>query len=59
MSVGLWNIFQDNILNPVVYLDDEYKMVDFYNCKGKILGNNVIIEDDIMPYGFAFFTVSK
>lgn len=59
MAVGLWNIFADEVITPVVELDGEYSSVDFYNCSGRLDGNRVILDNDIAPYGFAFFTVNK
>lgn len=57
MSVGLWNIFPDEVIDPVIHLDGEYKKSDFYNTTGHIEGNKVCLEQNIAPYGFAFFTV--
>ncbi|MBE6705441.1 MAG: hypothetical protein E7583_09275 [Ruminococcaceae bacterium] len=59
MAVGLWNIFADPILKPVIELDDTYDTLDTYNCTGKIEGNKVILDAPIPPYGLAFFTVKK
>ena len=57
LAVGLWNFFADEILEPVIELDREYKEIDFYNCFGKLEGNKVRLDAPIAPYGFAFFTV--
>lgn len=59
MAVGLWNIFADEVITPEIELDGEYSSVDFYNCSGRLDGNRVILDNDIAPYGFAFFTVNK
>lgn len=59
MAVGIWNMFPDAVLDPVIHLDGEYKDIDFYNCSGRLEGNKVILDDDIAPYSFAFFTVYK
>ncbi len=59
MAVGLWNIFADPILKPVIELDDTYDTLDTYNCTGKLEGNKVILDAPIPPYGIAFFTVKK
>ncbi len=57
MAVGIWNSFADEVISPIITLDREYARADFYNCKGKTEKNRVILQDDIPPYGFAFFTV--
>jgi hypothetical protein len=57
MSVGIWNSFADEVISPTITLDREYTRADFYHCKGKTEKNLVILQDDIPPYGFAFFTV--
>lgn len=59
MAVGLWNIFADPILKPVIELDDTYDTLDTYNCTGKLEENKVILDAPIPPYGIAFFTVKK
>lgn len=56
MSVGLWNIFADEIIEPEIELDREYKIIEFINCKGKMSGNKVYLSD-IAAFGFAGFTV--
>ena len=58
MAVGMWNIFADSVLNPVVELDGEYSEAEFINCTGKIDGNKVILSE-IAPFGFAGFDVKK
>lgn len=57
LTVGLWNIFSDSVLNPKIELDGNYSELDCYGCSGKIEGNSVILNNDIPPYGYAFFTV--
>ena len=59
MAVGLWNFFADGVINPEVILDGKYSKADFYNCTGKLEEDKVILDDEITPYSFAFFTVYK
>lgn len=59
LAVGLWNIFPDEILKPVITVDGEYKSIDAYNCCGKICGNEVILDSAIAPYSFVCFTLEK
>ena len=58
-AIGLWNIYADSVLNPEIYLDEAYAEADFYNCSGRIVGNKVVLDNDIPPYDFAFITVKK
>ena len=59
MAVGLWNIYPDEVIDPIITLDKPYKHIDFYNCNGRLEGNRVILNRDIEPFDFAFFTVSE
>lgn len=59
MAVGIWNSFADEVISPIITLDRPYARINFYNCQGKIEGDRVCLQDDIPPYGFAFFTVSE
>lgn len=57
LTVGLWNLFPDKILNPVIKLDGFYNSIDCYNCNGEIKDDSVLLKESIDPYDFAFFTV--
>ncbi len=59
MAVGLWNFFPDAVYTPEIFLDDLYGQVDFYNCDGRLEEDRVKLSTDILPYGFAFFTVYR
>lgn len=56
MSVGLWNIFPDEILHPTIHLDGEYSEISFINCSGQLDGNKVFLSE-LPPFGFAGFEV--
>lgn len=56
MSVLLINAFMDEIDNPVITLDREYKNIRFVNCDGKLAGDKVYLSE-LTPYGFAAFEV--
>lgn len=56
MSVALFNIFPDEILTPVIELDQAYQELRCLNCTGQIEGDRVILSE-IAPYGFAAFEV--
>jgi hypothetical protein len=57
MSVGLWNISPDEVIDPVITLDRSYSNIDFYNCNGRLEDNRVLLDNDILPFDFAIFTV--
>ena len=59
MTIGLWNFFADSVLNGKIELDEKYKSADFYNCKGAIKDDKIILEEELLPYSFAFITVYK
>ncbi|MBQ1981869.1 MAG: hypothetical protein II229_01415, partial [Clostridia bacterium] len=58
LAVGLWNIFANEILAPVIELSDEYKEAEFINCSGALMGNRVELSE-ICPYGYAFVNLKK
>lgn len=58
MSVGIWNLFADEVISPVITLDRTYTAIDCYRCNGRLEENQVHLQDDLPPFGFAFFTVS-
>ena len=58
MAVGLWNIYPDEVIDPVIMLDKKYESIEFYNCNGRLEGERVVLDRDIAPYDFAIFTVS-
>lgn len=59
LVVGMWNIFPDEILNPVVITDGEYKNIDTYKCDADIVNNKVKLKNSIAPYSFVCFTLTK
>lgn len=56
MSVGLWNIFPDEIDEPVIELDKEYTDIEFVNCTGRLEGNKVFLSE-LRPFGSSYFEV--
>lgn len=58
MAVGLWNLFADTAVEPVVELDEAYSSIEFINCTGKLEHNRVLLSD-LSPYTFSGFVVSK
>ena len=58
MAVGLWNTFYDEIYEPVVTLDMEYRDIEFINCTGRIEGNKVYLSP-ISAMTFAGFEVKR
>jgi hypothetical protein len=58
MSVGLFNVFPDSVLEPKIELDGEYFSIKCINCTGKLEGKTVTLSD-IPPFAFAGFEVTK
>ena len=58
MAVGLFNLFADSVLSPVVELDGKYSKISFINSNGRLEGDKVVMTD-IPPFGFAGFEVSE
>ena len=56
MTAAWLLVFADEVMNPTVELDKEYKEISFENCNGRIEGERVILSD-IAPFGFAGFEV--
>lgn len=56
MSVLLLNVFMDEIAQPVIKLDKEYSKINFINCSGELVGNELRLSR-IEPYGIVAFEV--
>ncbi len=59
LAVGLWNFFQDEVIEPVIDLCESYSQIEFINCDGVLNGSTVKLNDVIQPYAFAGFEVRK
>ena len=47
----------DSVLEPVIELDNTYTNISFINCKGRMAGDKILLEE-ILPFSFAGFVVS-
>ena len=59
MAVGLFNCFDDSVLEPVVKLDGEYRQVRFVGCNGRLEGDTVYLDAPLPAFEFAAFEVEK
>ncbi len=57
MSVGLWNFCEDEIIEPVITLDREYKEIRFLGCEGHLSGNKVTLSAPMAPFSFSAIEV--
>ena len=57
LSVGLFNMFIDSMLDPVVELAEEAEEVEFINCAGSFTGDRILLSD-IPPYSFAALRIT-
>ncbi len=51
-AVGIWNVFEDAIDEPMITLADVPKNIRYVNCTGYADGNTVKLSE-ILPFGFA------
>lgn len=58
LSIALFNMSNDEIISPVITLDEGYTEINAVGCEAKIEANTVQIFGDIQPYGMAAFEVS-
>lgn len=58
MTVGLWNLFADEVMNPEIVLDGKYTNAEFINCSGKLSGNKIKLSG-IPPFNFALINLKK
>ena len=56
MSVAVLNLSYDEVIDPVIRLDEAYKQITCVNCTGMVVGANVQLST-IPPFGFAAFEV--
>lgn len=57
-AIGLWNFFEDEVIDPIVQLGREYESAEFINCTGSLLGDKISLSD-IAPYGFCGVVLKK
>ena len=58
LAVGLWNMFEDEILEPEIKLAGEYSAAEFVNCDGTLDRDTVRLAP-IPAYGYAFIRLKK
>lgn len=59
LAVGVFNVFEDEVPEPVILLGDRYTDVDVYNNTGHLEKDRVVLDREIPPYGFALITLKK
>ncbi len=57
--IGLWNLWEDEILHPQIELDIPAKNIKFYNTDGYADGEVVHLTSPIKPYECAFIKIEK
>ncbi len=58
MSLGLWNMSPDPIVNPVVTLDACYQKADCFRCSAVLHCDQLQIQGEIPPFSFIGVTLS-
>lgn len=59
LTIALFNMHLDEIVDAELELDDEYSEIKFLGCKGTLCTNKVKVTTEIEPYGTALFEVRK
>lgn len=54
LSVGLFNLFEDEALDTEIILGGQFREVTFFSGNGRLDGNRILL-DDIPPFGFVGF----
>jgi hypothetical protein len=57
--IGLWNIFEDEILNPEIELEFPAKEISFYLTEGYSDGTTVHLTKPLKPFECAFIEIKK
>lgn len=58
-TVGLWNLCEDEILNPQIELDAPADEIEFYMTQGRCEGTTVRLTKPLKPYECAFLEIKK
>jgi hypothetical protein len=58
-TVGLWNLWEDEILHPEIELDCTPKKIELYRDEGYLSGTTVRLTHPIPPYSCAFIKIEK
>lgn len=58
LVIGLWNFFEDEVLEPVVFLSKEYQNAEILCGFGKLFKDRVCLTD-IPPYSFRGIVLKK
>ena len=58
LVIGMWNFFEDEVIEPVVLLGEEYQNAEFLFCSG-VMSKDRVILSDILPYGFSGIALKK
>jgi hypothetical protein len=58
LVVGLWNFFEDEVIEPVIELGQAYQSAEFLCGQGSLYEDTVRL-DDIPPFGFRAIVLSK
>ena len=57
-AVGLWNCFEDSVIDREIVLDDVFKNCEIINFSGRIEGNRIHI-DKLGAFEFGFIHLTK
>ena len=58
LAIGIWNFFEDEVIQPVILLAQEYQRAEFL-CGSGMLSKDRAILTDIPPYAFRGIVLEK
>lgn len=53
ITIGLWNLFEDEAVNVEVTVELPIKHVSYANCSGHQDGNRIVLDTSLYPFAFA------
>ena len=57
LAIGLWNCYADKAEGLRIHISHDVKDAEFVNCKGRIEGNEAVIDTVLYPYEAAFINL--
>ena len=57
-AIGLWNCFEDSVIDRDIILSDSFKNCEIINFNGKFEGNKIHI-DKLGAFEFGFINLTK
>lgn len=59
MAIGLWNNFEDEMMQKTIKLHKPYKKARFIGCDGMLLGDEIILAKALGAYSYGFIELTE